>query len=257
MGCNHNLPDMRSLLTCLLLTLSMLLQAQEIPGFQGETISFASSDGVQISADLYMTDDRRAPFILLFHQAGYSRGEYRSIAPRLNDLGFNCMAIDQRSGDQVNGVINETNRSARSLNKPVSYLDALPDLESAYLYVQLSIRPVKIILWGSSYSAALAFYLASAHHDNIAGMLAFSPGSYFQVDGKDLSVYASRITCPVFVTSARDEEEQWKPIYLEVRTEKTSFLPEGEGRHGSSALWGDSAENFAYWKAVEAFLNQL
>lgn len=248
---------MRSLFTCLLLTLPMLLQAQEISGFQGETIRFASSDGVQITADLYMTDDRRAPMILLFHQAGYSRGEYRSIAPRLNDLGFNCMAIDQRSGDQVHGVSNETNRSAKSMKRPVTYLDALPDLESAYLYAQLSIRPEKIILWGSSYSAALAFYLASVHHDNVAGLLAFSPGSYFEVEGKNLSVYASRITCPVFVTSARDEEEQWKTMYREVRTEKTSFLPSGEGRHGSSALWSDSEENSAYWKAVEAFLNQL
>jgi len=65
-----------------------------------KTITFPSSDGVKITADLYILHtDKNTPFIVLFHQAGFSRGEYREITPKLNRLGFNCMAIDQRSGD--------------------------------------------------------------------------------------------------------------------------------------------------------------
>ena len=47
-----------------------------------------------------------APVLVLFHQAGWSRGEYREIAPKLNELGYICLAIDQRSGKGVNGVAN-------------------------------------------------------------------------------------------------------------------------------------------------------
>ena len=153
--------------------------AQSGAEFIGETINFKADDGITVTADLYMEHESDAPFIILYHQAGYSRGEYREIAPKLNALGFNCMAVDQRSGDQVNGIINQTHKDALAANKPTKYLDALPDIEAAYLYAKFSVKPKKIILWGSSYSAALMFYMGSEHHNNVSGILSFAPGEYF------------------------------------------------------------------------------
>ena len=228
--------------------------AQSGTGFAGETINFKADDGVIITADLYMAHESSAPFIILYHQAGYSRGEYRSIAPRLNALGFNCMAVDQRSGDKVNDIINETHKVADAAKLPTEYLDAIPDLEAAYLYVKYSIKSGKIILWGSSYSAALMFYMGNVHHDNIAGILSFAPGEYFKVNGKELKTYAAHITCPVFVTSAKSEYGNWKAIYDNIKSDKSSFLPETEGRHGSKALWPDNPSHMVYWEAVEKFL---
>jgi hypothetical protein len=49
-----------------------------------QTITFQAADGLTATGDLYLTGDKAAPFILLFHQADYSRGEYRQIAPKLN-----------------------------------------------------------------------------------------------------------------------------------------------------------------------------
>ena len=231
--------------------------AQSDAGFIGETINFKADDGITVTADLYMEHESDAPFIILYHQAGYSRGEYREIAPKLNALGFNCMAVDQRSGDQVNGVINQTHKEALAANKPTTYLDALPDIEAAYLYVKLSIKPKKIIFWGSSYSAALMFYMGSEHHDNVSGILSFAPGEYFKVNGKDLKTYAAKITAPVFVTSAKSEYSNWKPIYDNIKSDKSSFLPESEGKHGSKALWENNANHMAYWSAVEKFLLKI
>ena len=108
--------------------------------FTGEKISFSSGDGIKVTADLYMTPDSKAPMIILYHQARYSRGEYREIAPKLNALGFNCMAVDQRAGDSVNGIINETNRAARSKKLPTEYLDAIADIEAAYVYVRHGLK---------------------------------------------------------------------------------------------------------------------
>ncbi|MGY8687411.1 MAG: hypothetical protein ACKVHP_06705, partial [Verrucomicrobiales bacterium] len=86
---------------------------------QFEIVSFDSQDGLEVTADLFMAHENpETPFILLFHQAGFSRGEYREIAPRLNQLGFNCMAIDQRSGNAANGVTNETAQRAKAAGKP-------------------------------------------------------------------------------------------------------------------------------------------
>lgn len=71
-----------------------------------QTVTFETEDGLVVTADVYVSQPESAPFILLFHQAGFSRGEYRPIAPKLNELGFNCMAVDQRSGNMANGVVN-------------------------------------------------------------------------------------------------------------------------------------------------------
>ena len=49
--------------------------AQSDPDFSGETVTFKASDGIRVTADLYMAHESSAPFIILYHQAGYSRGE--------------------------------------------------------------------------------------------------------------------------------------------------------------------------------------
>lgn len=243
------------ILLCLCCTFISLAQINN--DFSGETITFKASDGISVTADLYMAHKASAPFIILYHQAGYSRGEYRSIAPKLNEMGFNCLAVDQRSGDQVNGVINETHKEAVAAQLPTEYLDAIPDMEAAYLYAKYSIKPGKIILWGSSYSAAILFYMGSVHHKNLSGILSFAPGSYFKINNKELKTFAARITCPVFVTSARSEYKNWKGIYDMVKSEKSNFLPETEGKHGSKALWSDNPSHQAYWTAVTKFLKSL
>lgn len=231
--------------------------AQSDPDFLGETITFKANDGTSVTADLYMAHKADAPFIILYHQAGYSRGEYRSIAPQLNAMGFNCLAVDQRSGDKVNGVINETHKGAVASKLPTEYLDAIPDMEAAYLYVKYSIKPDKIILWGSSYSAAILFYLGSVHHKNLSGILCFAPGNYFKINNKELKTFAARITCPVFVTSAKSEFKNWNSIYDQIRSDKSYFLPESEGKHGSKALWSDNPSHQEYWAAVTKFLKTL
>ena len=236
---------------------TLALYAQSEPDFMGETISFKSDDGLKVTADLYMPHETSAPFIILYHQAGYSRGEYRSIAPILNEMGFNCMAVDQRSGGPINGINNLTHEQAVAQKLPTEYLDALPDIEAAYLYVKLAIKPTKVVLWGSSYSAAIMFYMGSEHHNNLSGLLCFAPGEYFKINNKDLKIYAAKVTCPVFITSAKSEYANWKTIYNEINSKKTYFLPETEGKHGSKALWNSNPSHEEYWTAVKQFLKEL
>src|ERR1700745_1754981 len=73
-----------------------------------DAISFMARDHVQVFADYYSRGQQENPLILLFHQAGSNRGEYATIGPMLATLGFNALAIDQRSGGNAWGWINET-----------------------------------------------------------------------------------------------------------------------------------------------------
>jgi len=241
---------------CLFLMVNPIF-SQTGNNFNGKTITFSATDGLEITADLYQIDKANAPYIILFHQAGFSRGSYRSIAPKLNELGYNCLAIDQRSGNKAYGVENETKKKAVEAKKGTKYIDAIPDVEAALTYVKNDLKSQNIIIWGSSYSASLVIYLGSKFPDQINGILAFSPGEYFKIDDKKIAELAPNITCPVFITSGKNEHGQWEEIYETIKSEKYYFLPEEGGAHGSKALWPDKKGNEAYWKAVQDFLIKL
>lgn len=220
-------------------------------------IQFKSSDGITITGDLYEIENKAAPLILLFHQAGYSRGEYREIAPKLNALGFACLAIDQRSGNEVNGVINLTHAEAAKTNNTTTYPDAFPDLEAALNYSKNDLSRNEVIIWGSSYSSSLVFILAAKYPKQITGILSFSPGEYFKYKKKKVQDYAKKVKCPVFITSAKNEKSSWEDIYELINSEKEYFLPTKKGFHGSKALWTEKEGNEEYWETVINFLNKL
>jgi hypothetical protein len=87
------------------------------------TVTFPSKDSLTVTADWYPVDNDR-PVVLLCHQNRFSRGEYRETALKLNKFGLNCLAIDQRIGDEVNGVRNETAAVAKAKKITPSFADA-------------------------------------------------------------------------------------------------------------------------------------
>jgi dienelactone hydrolase len=231
--------------------------AAEQNAVYSETISI-DGDGGTDPVVIYAV--RRTPphpkaVIVLFHQAGSSKDEYAPIAPRLNAAGYATLAIDQRSGGDMFGP----NQTVADLGRPATYLEAKDDLETALTFAKSEKLPV--ILWGSSYSASLAFLVAAGHPGEVAALLAFSPDEYF--DGKpSVHAAAAKLTIPVFVTSAQDPGEiaAAKSLLDAVpgRT-KVQFVPTHGGVHGSSILRADRNAKGAdeAWAAVLAFLARV
>src|SRR3954453_731661 len=108
-------------------------------------VPFPSKDSVGITANVWLPHSVTAPFIVLFHQAGWSRAEYDEIAPRLVAMGFNCMAVDARAGGGVNGVRNETQRRAKAAGRGTDFLDAEQDLEAALRYARARYARGKVL----------------------------------------------------------------------------------------------------------------
>ncbi len=222
------------------------------------TVDIKTTDDLTMKADLYLIKDSTAPFIMLFHQAGWSRGEYLEIAPELNKLGFNCIAVDQRSGEEINDVKNSTYADAVKKRKGTEYENAYPDLQTTLNYVKTTYHPTTILAWGSSYSSALVLVLGSENPGDIDGIVSFSPGEYFTINGKTVTEHSKTINCPVFITSAKNEESDWKGVFEVIPAkDKVSFLPKGEGKHGSRALWKKQEGNEEYWEAIKKFLEQF
>jgi len=241
--------------------ISIILSLLSFQGFSQKTITFKSLDKLEITADTYFSNPNNSPIIILFHQAGWSRGEYLEIAPKLNQLGFNCFAVDQRSGGEINGVVNETHQKAVKQNLGTNYIDAEADMIATIEFVKTTYpQSKKIIIWGSSYSSALAIKIAGNRNDSSA-VLAFAPGEYFEDLGKPadyVTQSAKNITIPIFITSAKEEKPNWWKIYEVIPSiGKNYFLPETKGQHGSRALWKKFPEHNNYWEAVTKFLKRI
>jgi dienelactone hydrolase len=219
-----------------------------------EKVTFPSEDGIEITADKYLANEEY-PYIVLFHQAGSSRGEFRDIAEKFMKLRYNCLAVDLRSGDNANFVNNETASRARGEGKSVNFLDARGDIVAAIDYAY-GLNSKEVILLGSSYSASLAL-LEGLNHPKVSAIIAFSPGEYF---GKDLRLEDNLKTCPkpLFVAVTQREQPYVKQMLAAFSEEDyTLFQPDTLGVHGARALWDDNPGKDEYWLALLMFVNNL
>jgi len=234
-------------LVAVILLLSIGLSAQE-------KIEFPSLDGLPITADLYEVENPTM-MILLCHQAGYSRGEYIKTALQLNALGYSCMAIDQRSGNGVNGIENETKQRAEAKGLGTEYLDARIDIEAAinFLFDKNDKQPIVIV--GSSYSATLVLMIAK-ENEKVKAVASFSPGEYYK--GIDVNKEISEIKKPVYVTASNSETPNLTELVSGISPKYiTHYKPSEKGIHGSRALWKTTDGVEGYWKSFRKFLKSV
>ena len=224
-----------------------------------DAVLLTAADGVKVHGDVWRAAAAKAPIIVAFHQAGSSAAEYAPIAPRLVAAGYTVLAIDQRSGD---GAFGGTNRTAAAFGwREVSYDAALPDLEAALGWAKAEAHGAPVVVWGSSYSAALVFLLAAAHPGDVAAIVAFSPGEYLA--RKDaVRAAARKVTVPVYVdqASGKDEIASSAAILKAVKSgDKQQLVARAPSTHGSSTLRDDknAAGAEAHWQGVLAFLARV
>lgn len=219
-----------------------------------ETIKFPSLDGLVITADVYKVNNNPIT-ILLCHQAGFSRGEFRDTALLLNNYGYSVMAIDQRSGEGVNNVVNETAQLAASKNMKTNYIDAKPDVIAAIDHVYNDNGNNELILLGSSYSATLAM-LIGKESNKIKAVVAFSPGEYYK--GINVQSEVQNLTKPTFVTASLSETDDLATLVSKMKTDNlTHYKPIEEGIHGSRVLWESTKGYKEYRNAFKAFLDSI
>ncbi|MBA3704892.1 MAG: dienelactone hydrolase family protein [Bacteroidetes bacterium] len=219
-----------------------------------QTITFLSKDMVIITADLYLVNDT-LPYMILCHQAGFSRGEYKETAIKFTKFGYNCIALDARSGEGVNGIKNETAFRAKQKNKSTDYIDAEQDIISAIEYAY-RLNKKKVILVGSSYSASLALKIGTTNN-LVKAVVAFSPGEYFGAK-LNLKETIKPFNKGLFVTSTLDEATSVGNLIRDIKTPlKLQFIPTGHGEHGSKALWEVTPNYHEYWLALLMFMRQV
>jgi dienelactone hydrolase len=240
---------MKNMITaCLVNLLVMSTYAQK-------TITFQSGDGLTITADLYESQ-ANDPYMVLFHQARFSRGEYKETAQKFVKLGYNCLAVDLRSGDEVNFIKNKTAELAREKGLPMEYMDAKQDMQAAIDYAyKHSKKPIVVL--GSSYSASLSLLLAK-ENSYIRALILFSPGEYLEKENLIRDTIKG-LSIPIFAASSVSEFPYMKQLFSKIDQGNLNlFCPsKSKGEHGSKALWEQNAGNNEYWLALMLFFSQI
>lgn len=237
----------------ILLVLSLLSISSFGQGMK-EKVTFMAEDSLEITADRYLAN-QEYPYILLFHQAGSSRGEFKEIAEKFLKLRYNCLAVDLRSGDNSNYISNETAQKAGGQFSSVRLLDASLDIKAAIDYAW-GLNPKEVILLGSSYSASLAI-LEGKNNPKVKAVIAFSPGEYF---GDDLRMEEALDTLsrPLFIAATDREAPYINQMMSHIPEESyTLFYPKQGGVHGARALWEDNPTKDEYWLSLLLFINNL
>jgi len=238
---------MRYILVLILLLSTQFLEAQE-------RVYFFAEDGLKITADLYEVNPEK-PYVLLFHQAGYSRGEYREITSKVIKFGYNCLAVDLRSGGEINFIQNNTALMAVQQGFSTDYLSSKRDILAAIKWVKERCdKPM--VLFGSSFSASLCLIVAKDNSD-VKAVIAFSPGEFF---GAELKVQKEieNLDVPIFAASSSREIQYLDTILSFVPSiNKTIFAPKTGGEHGSKSLWRSNPNNQEYWLALTMFFSKI
>lgn len=224
--------------------------------YPAKKVTFMAKDGLEVIGSLYEVGSDK-PVILLCHQAGYNKYEYADIAPKLNEMGYNALAIDQRSGGTFAEKENETFKSASIKGIGTEFLDAEQDMTAAidYLYNRYN---QKVILWGSSYSSSLALFIGK-ENDKVKAVISFSPGDYFGNAKVSLSTIFQSIDKPFWVTSSKEEATTLAVLVKGAKLSKSQsqFIPKQDGYHGSRALWEGQEGGDEYWTSLIDFLKGM
>ncbi len=208
------------------------------------TITTESADGVTVHGERFFGDlGPDAPLVLLFHQGGSNgRGEYAQISGWLNAAGYRAIAWDQRVGGSLYG---SSNRTAAGYTAPVglTYCDAYPDFQAALDYVIDNRIANEVIVWGSSYSGALAFRLAAENSRTVHAVIAFSPASGKPMAGCEGRQWIDDISGPAAVFKpasemARPGADEQQRLFEAAGIRYTVV---DNGVHGSSMLVDERA----------------
>ena len=231
------------------------LERVTIPGGPLET----PAGRLTIVADLYMKHAQDAPFLVLFHSTGGSRGEYRKAGITLSDMGYNCLAVDMRVGGRSDFVRNLTRPQLFQHGVQATVLDVVPDIINSLKFARENYAEGPLLCVGSAASATLCMLVANEHPELLDGLFLFSPPvGYFEQFEKPADWarrLSKKVKCPTFLTGLRSSKKELQAVFDGLGTkQKMFFEPGGPGVHGAKALWPKEPRHVEYWGALTTFL---
>jgi pimeloyl-ACP methyl ester carboxylesterase len=154
-----------------------------------ESVSFETSDGFTLKADLWRAADPKAPVAILLHQFNRDRHSFPALVPALQQQGFTVLALDQRGqGDSTRQKTPGGERTVRIQELPRNRVGPLvkagpADVAAALAFLaSQGAATDRVALVGASYGCTVSL-LTTDSEKSVRAVALLSPGAdYFGVD---------------------------------------------------------------------------
>jgi len=192
-----------------------------------ERVSLETSDNVKIIGDYAGTPEE--PAVLLLHMMPAVRSSWKELSGKLNERGFQTLAIDLRGHGESQGGPEGYRKFSDEIHQ-----SSIHDVEAGVKLLKSKGAP-KIFIAGASIGANLALWYA-AEHKEIDGAILLSPG--FNYRGLKTESYVSGLkgSQSVYFAASRDDsysaetiEGLFAKMPLGVKKELKMFERAGHG----------------------------
>jgi len=172
-------------LICALTLVALEARAQEAEAptqgetaqLEGETVRFATEDGVELEADLYAAADPNAPVVILLHTHRQDRTTWAVLLPDLVGAGFNVLNLDLRGhgGSKRKGEATIDADDVPVFLTTGLLVDSAKDLVSSLLFLrERGIQTDRMSLIGDTYGAMVAFLAAGVAPSHVRSLVLLS-----------------------------------------------------------------------------------
>ena len=170
-----------------------------------QTINFDAPDGVRIVGTFYAANKENSPAVLMLHQFGGSRADYKDLARQFQANGINVLAIDGRG-------FGESTKKADGSRVSVSQSDeAVAGMKSdvaavKFLGGQETVDKTRIGIVGASYGSSLAI-IHAGENPEIKSVALLSPGTNYFGNLPTMPAIEKYGARPVLIVAAEDEAD--------------------------------------------------
>ena len=237
----------RALLFCLLI---LVIPAFPLAGQKAKDVSLETSDGVKIAATWY-PGDRGKPGLVLIHQLGHNRSDWRSFAFDCQEKGYYVLAIDLRGHGQSTEGKNGRKLDFQKFTE-TDYGDMKFDVAAGvqWLLKEGSADPKKIGIVGASIGANHALLFAATGKTPIKTVVLLSPGIEYR--GVNVTSAAQRYAgTALFVAMTGDEYSVRSSKELAQSAGSNAAVKIFSGKdHGTNMFGSSDLEKFIFeWLA--------
>lgn len=160
-----------------------------------------TSDGIEISGDFWPAQ-ANAPAGILLHMMPATKDSWRDFAKKLNNEGFQCLAIDLRGhGESTGGPDGFRDFTDEQHRQSIRDVEA-----AAEFFVSKGVPMNKIFLAGASIGANLSLMYQSEHSEIKASIL-LSPGLNYRSIETETAVKKLRKNQALFLSAGGENDD--------------------------------------------------
>jgi len=171
-----------------------------------QTVSFDAPDGVKIVGTFYAATKENSPAVLLLHQYGGSRSNYKNLAGQFQSNGIAVLAIDGRGFGESTRKTDGSRVAASQSDEAVTGMKSDVAAAVKFLGEQRAVDKNKIGIVGASYSSSLAIIYA-AENSAIKAVALLSPGTNYFGNLPTEPAIAKYGTRPLLIVAAEDDQD--------------------------------------------------